>query len=91
MHRHLLGPTTPPSDSVPDRLATTLGLPESWDGDAWVRLGGRGYFLRAWDAATGRVAHGEGPNFEDARRCLFADMAEGNRRVKISILENKPA
>ena len=91
MHRHLPGLTSPPADSIFDRLATTLGLPQDWDGDAWVKLSGRGYFLRAWNVATGRVAYGEGLRFDDARRNLFGDVTDGNRRVKISIQESKMA
>ena len=91
MHRHLLGLTSPPADYVPDRLATTLALPEDWDGDAWVRANGQGYFLRAWNVATGRVAYGEGIKHDEARRRLLLEVVDGNRRVKVSILETKPA
>ena len=91
MHRHLLGLTSPPADHVPDRFAATLGLPEGWDGDARVKSNGRACFLRAWHAATGRVAYGGGVRFEDARRDLLNDMADGTRRVKVSIQESKPA
>ena len=91
MHRHLLGLTSPPADYIFDRLATTLGLPQDWDGDAWVRSSGRGYFLRAWNVATGRVAYGEGNRFDDARQNLLDDVIAGTRRVKVSIQESKMA
>ena len=91
MHRHLLGLTSPPADYIPDRFATTLGLPEDWDGDAWVKSNGRAYYLRAWQFATGRVAYGQGARFEDARRNLLAEVTDGTRRVKVSIQESKPA
>ena len=89
MHRHLLGLNSPPADSVFDRLATSLGLPQDWHGDAWVHSNGRGYFLRAWNVTTGGVAYGEGLRFNDARQQLLNDLTEGNRRVKISIQEYK--
>lgn len=89
MHRHLLGLISPPADYVPDRFATAIGLPEDWDGDVWVKSNGRAYYLRAWNVTTGRIAYGEGARFEEARRELLHQIAEGTRRVKISIQETK--
>ena len=91
MHRHLLGLTSPPADSVPDRFAMTLGLPDQWDGDVWVKSNGRAYFLRAWNVETNRVAYGEGIKYEDARQNLLTDIDQGNRRVKVTTQESKPA
>ena len=91
MHRHLLGLTSPPADHLPDRSAMPLDLPEHWDGDAWVQSNGQGYFLRAWCVGTGRVAYGVGAKFQEARRALLVEVAEGTRRVKVMIQENKPA
>lgn len=91
MHRHLLGLTSPPADYIPDRYATALGLPEAWDGDVWVKSNGQAYFLRAWNVSNGRIAYGEGIRFDEARRALLADLADGTRRVKVSIQETKPA
>ena len=91
MHRHLLVLTSPPPDYVPDRFAATIGLPEDWDGDVWVKSDWRGYYLRAWNVGSGRIAYGAGVRFEEARRDLLADVNEGTRRVKISIQESKPA
>lgn len=91
MHRHLLGLDSPPADYVLDRLASSLALPEGWDGDAWVKVNGRNYFLRAWCVESGRVAYGSGQKYEDSHRELLTDISEGTRRVKISIHETKPS
>lgn len=91
MHRHLLGLTSPPADYLADRTAMPLDLPEDWDGDAWVKANGQAYFLRAWCPPTGRVAYGEGGKFREARQALLAEVAEGNRRVKVVIQESKLA
>ena len=90
MHRHLLGLTSPPADHLPDRSAMPLDLPELWDGDVWVKANGQAYFLRAWCVTSGRVAYGVGAKFQEARRALMAELVEGNRWVKVMILESKP-
>ena len=91
MHRNLIGLTSPPADYIPDRFASTLGLPEDWDGDVWVKSDGQAYFLRGWNVTSGRIAYGEGSRYEDARQHLLREMAQGTRRVKVSIQESKPA
>ena len=91
MHRHLLGLNSPPPDHVFDRFATTLGLPQDWDGDAWVKSDSKGYFLRAWNVTSGRIAYGAGVKFDEARRRLLLDVIDGNRHVKFTTLESKPA
>ena len=90
MHRHLLGLKSPPADYISDRFVMASTLPEDWDGDVWVRANGASYFLRAWNARSGRVAYGEGPKFEEARQRLVAEVVAGTRHVRISILESKP-
>ena len=91
MHRHLLGLKSPPEDYIPDRFVMASTLPEDWDGDIWVQASGARYFLRAWNARSGRVAYGEGLRFEDARQSLLSEVVAGTRQVKISIHESKPA
>ena len=48
-HRHLLGIDSPPREYVPDDMTLGPVLPEGWDGDAWMKPAGGGYFLRAWN------------------------------------------
>ena len=90
MHRHLLGLNSPPNDYVADRFASTMFVPEHWDGDAWIRANGREYFLRAWNVMTGRVAYGRGTSFEQARLQLLIDVTEGTRHVQITTYESLP-
>jgi len=56
-------------------------LPEGWDGDAWVKVGDKAYFLRAWNKKTLRIAYGRGLTYEEARRSLLEDISNGTRRV----------
>jgi hypothetical protein len=85
MHRHLIGLESPPPDYIPDPMTQGPVLPEGWDGDAWVDPNPRrpGYFLRAWNAQTGRVAYARGTTYEDARRMLLTEVAEGTQRVEV--------
>jgi hypothetical protein len=85
MHRHLIGLESPPDDYVPDPMTQGPVLPEGWDGDAWVDANPRrtGYFLRAWNARTNRVAYARGTAYESARRALLAEVSEGTRRVEV--------
>ena len=40
-----------------DTMTLSPNLPAGWTGDAWqAEDGGQGYFLRAWNDATGQVA-----------------------------------
>jgi hypothetical protein len=87
MHRHLLGLDSPPPEYVPDPMTQGPVLPEGWDGDAWVDPKGRGYYLRAWNKQSSRVAYGKGPSYEDARLSLRNDVADGTRTVEISSRE----
>jgi hypothetical protein len=87
MHRHLLGIDSPPPAYVPDPMTQGPVLPEGWDGDAWVDPKGRGYYLRAWNKQSGRVAYGKGPSYESARLALRNDVADGTRTVEISTRE----
>jgi hypothetical protein len=85
MHRHLIGLESPPDDYVPDPMTQGPVLPEGWDGDAWVDPNPRrtGYYLRAWNAHTNRVAYARGTAYESTRRALLAEVAEGTRKVEI--------
>jgi hypothetical protein len=83
-HRHLLGIDSPPADCVPDDMTLGPRLPQGWDGDAWMRPGGGGYFLRAWNKATGRYAIGVGSKYEEARQNLLKDVQHG---IKVSSLQ----
>lgn len=87
MHRHLIGLESPPDDYVPDPMTQGPVLPEGWDGDAWVDPNPRrtGYFLRAWNARTNRVAYARGTNYESARRALLAEVSEGTLRVEVRL------
>lgn len=87
MHRHLLGVDSPPAEYVADPMTQGPILPEGWDGDAWVDPAGHGCFLRAWNKSTGRVAIGDGPTYEEARRALLNDVARGRRRVVVTAQE----
>jgi len=91
MHRHLLGIESPPPDYVPDSMTLGPALPEGWDGDSWEKVGGRGYFLRAWNKDLGRIALGQADTYEEARRRLMGEISTGTRRVAISFLEAQPA
>jgi len=84
VHRHLLGLESPPDDHLPDPMTQGPVLPEGWDGDAWVGIKGRGYFLRAWNAGTGRIAYGRGTTYKEARDALLAEVAEGAHRVTVT-------
>jgi hypothetical protein len=81
MHRHLLGLDSPPASYIADAITQGPILPEGWDGDAWVDLGEREYFLRAWNKESGRVAYGRGSSYDEARRALLKDVAHGFRKV----------
>jgi len=85
MHRHLIGLHSPPDEYVADPLTQGPVLPEGWDGDAWVdpNLRRPGYFLRAWNARTGRVAYAQESTYESARRALLSEIAEGTRIVEV--------
>lgn len=89
MHRHLIGVDSPEPDYIADPMTQGPMLPEGWDGDAWVRTGGRGYFVRAWLKRDLRVAYGRGETYEEARRQLLDDIASGSRRVVITAAENR--
>ncbi len=91
MHRHLLGVDSPPRDYVPE--PTTLGpiLPEDWDGEIWVAPRARGYFLRAWNKAEGRVAYGQGPSYPVARDRLLEAVTTGAKVVEFTVREIQPA
>ena len=92
MHRHLLGIESPPSDYVPDSMTLGPVLPEGWDGDSWEKAGGgRGYFLRAWNKGSGRIAIGQADTYEEARRRLMGDISAGTRSVSISLQQAQPA
>jgi hypothetical protein len=85
MHRHLIGLESPPENYVADPLTQGPVLPEGWDGDAWVDPSPRrpGYYLRAWNTRTGRIAYARGTTYESTRRALLADVAEGTRKVEV--------
>jgi hypothetical protein len=85
MHRHLIGLKDPPVEYVPDPMTQGPVLPEGWDGDAWVDPNPRrpGYFLRAWNKSTGRVADAQDSTYESARRALLAEVSEGTRKVEV--------
>ena len=85
MHRHLIGIESPPAAYVADPMTQGPILPEGWDGDAWIDPLGKGYYLRAWNKQTSRVAYGGGPTYGDARRALLVDVAEGIRRAEIPV------
>jgi hypothetical protein len=85
MHRHLIGLESPPDDYVPDPMTQGPVLPEGWDGDAWIDPNPRrpGYFLRAWNFRTKRVAYARGTTYVGAREALLAEVAEGTLRVEV--------
>lgn len=83
MHRHLVGLDSPPPEYIADPMTLGPVLPEGWDGDAWVEPRGRGYFLRAWNKGTARVAYGIGTTYEESRKRLLDDVAAGTRRAEI--------
>ena len=85
MHRHLLGVDSPPPEYIADPMTLGPVLPEGWDGDAWVEPRGRGYFLRAWNKGTARVAYGAGRTYEESRKHLLDEVAEGSRRAEIDV------
>jgi hypothetical protein len=85
MHRHLIGLESPPAEYVADPMTQGPILPEGWDGDAWLEPTGKGYFLRAWNTRNVRVAYGNGATYEDARRTLLVDVAQGNRTAEIPV------
>jgi hypothetical protein len=86
MHRHLIGIDSPPADYVADPMTQGPILPEGWDGDAWLDPSGNGYYLRAWNKQSGRVAYGSGQTYELTRRALLADVAQGRLRVEIQLI-----
>jgi hypothetical protein len=83
VYRHLIGVDDPPSRYVADPVTQGPMLPEGWDGDAWLDPQGKRYFLRAWSKRDNRVAYGEATTYEEARRALLHEVAEGNRRPEI--------
>ena len=82
MYRHLIGIDSPPPEYVLDPMTQGPILPEGWDGDAWCDPGGRGFYLRAWNKASGRVAYSRGRTYADARAALLREVVEGRRRVE---------
>lgn len=86
-HRDLLGIESPPKDFVPDDMTLGPRLPDGWDGDAWMKAGGGGYFLRAWNKAQGRCAVARGERYEDARASLLDEIGRGGNRVEVRVAE----
>jgi hypothetical protein len=84
VHRHLIGVDSPPSDYVPDPMTLGPVLPEGWDGDTWEKIG-LGYFLRAWNKNSGRVAYSRASSYEEARRLLLREVATGGEVVDLSL------
>ncbi len=82
-HRDLLGIDSPPSDYVPDDMTLGPFLPAGWDGDAWMKLDGRGYFLRAWNKKGARFAIAQGSKYEETRARLLEEIAGGGKTVEI--------
>ena len=88
-HRHLLGIDSPPRDYIPDDMTLGPVIPEGWDGDAWMKPGGGGYFLRAWNKNAARYATAHGDKYEQAREKLLAEIAGGGKTVEIRATETK--
>ena len=90
-HRHLVGIDSPPQDFVSDDMTLGPRLPEGWDGDAWTKPKGGGYFLRAWNKADARCALGVGATYEEASKQLMAEITGGGRKVEIRVTEARHA
>jgi hypothetical protein len=88
-HRHLLGIDSPPKDYVPDNMTLGPRLPEGWDGDAWMDPANGGFFLRAWNKIQARCAIAQSSKYEEARKTLLDEIAQGGRRVEIRVTETK--
>jgi hypothetical protein len=86
-HRHLPGLESPPRDYVADDMTLGPRLPEGWDGDAWMKSDGGGYFLRAWKATGDRYAVALGDKYEEARKNLLDAIAAGGKQVQIRVTE----
>lgn len=87
-HRHLVGIDSPPRDYVPDDMTLGPRLPDGWDGDAWMKPDGGGYFLRAWNKTTARCAIAVGTKYEEARKRLLDEIAHGGNKVEIRLTES---
>ena len=90
MHRHLVGLDSPPSEYLPDPMTLGPVLPEGWDGDAWISPRGDGYFLRAWNKGSGRIALSRSDTYQGARKSLIADIVDGTMKVTVSVQEAAP-
>jgi len=90
-HRDLVGIDSPPDNYIPDNMTLGPRLPEGWDGDAWVKPGGDGCFLRAWSKAFGRYATAQGSKYEETRIQLLATIEAGGNRAEITVRELPPS
>lgn len=84
-HRDLVGIDSPPADYVADDMTLGPRLPEGWDGDAWMKPGGGGFFLRAWNKAQARYALAQDATYEDARNKLLVEITGGGKGVQIRV------
>ncbi len=75
----LIRRTTVPNAYIQDTMTLGPNLPDGWTGDAWQAADmERGYFLRAWNDETGRVAIVQSETgYEDAANRLRDKVQSG--------------
>ena len=88
-HRDLMGIDSPPADYIADDMTLGPRLPKDWDGDAWMKPDGAGYFLRAWNKKEARCATAHAAKYEEARQLLLDEIASGGKRVEIRMTESR--